>query len=87
MDMTLFNSTVPVITTELQQASSHFRGSQTAFRRARSTLMASPQIAQGPRPLRGSLDPSLSRDSLASSSSLESDVDLEIQSYHRGSVE
>ena len=87
MDMTIFNSTTPVVTTDLQQTSSHFRASQTAA--LNSTPMGSPQIAAayGPRPVRGSLDLSLSRDILAFGSSLESDVDPETQSYRRGSVE
>ena len=91
MDKTLFNSTLPVIITDLQQASSQFRASQTAARRAKSTPMAGFQFAsaaaKGLHPTRGSLDSSLSQDSLASSSTLESDVDPEIQSDHRGSVE
>jgi hypothetical protein len=79
MDKTLFNSTLPVIVTNLQQTSTQFRISQIAARQAKSTPVASPQIsdAQGPLPTRRSLNPSFSQDSVASSSSLESDVDPE----------
>ena len=90
MDKTLFNSTLPVIVTDLQQASSQTRVKQIAVRQAKSMPMAIPQIAaaQGLGPRRGSLDPSFLRDSLASSSSsLESEVHPEIQSYYGGSVE
>ncbi|KAI9456052.1 hypothetical protein BJY52DRAFT_609261 [Lactarius psammicola] len=82
MDKTLFNSTLPVIVTGLQQTSSHFRASQTAARRVESTPMASSQFAgaavKGPHPTRVSLGPALSQDYLPSGSSLESDVDPEI---------
>ncbi|KAH8980149.1 hypothetical protein EDB86DRAFT_3088116 [Lactarius hatsudake] len=78
MDKTLFNSTLPVIITDLQQASSQFRAGQTAARQVKSTdrPMASLQLAaaQGPRPTRDSLDSS-SLGSL-SSSVLRTDVDL-----------
>ncbi|KAI9456054.1 hypothetical protein BJY52DRAFT_609374 [Lactarius psammicola] len=81
MDKTLFNSTLPVIVTDLQQASSQSRANQTAARQAKSTPMASFPFAaaQGPHPTRGSLDPSLSQDSLTSSSRPEPDVDPEIR--------
>jgi hypothetical protein len=66
MDKTLFNSTLPVIITELVQASSH------AARQAKSTPMASFQIAPEQGQPRGSLDSSLSSlDSLTSRSSPE----------------
>jgi hypothetical protein len=82
MDKTLFNSTLPVIITNLQQTSVQLRTSQTTARQVKSTPVADLQIAdaQGPFPTRGSLNPSFSQDSLASSSSLESDVDPESQS-------
>ncbi|KAH9022351.1 hypothetical protein EDB83DRAFT_85428 [Lactarius deliciosus] len=87
MDRTLFNSTLPVIITDLQQASSHSVANQTP-RRAKSTHMANLQFvgAQWSHHGRGSLDPSLSLDSLASGLGPESDVDPETQSDHRGSV-
>jgi hypothetical protein len=89
MDKTLFNSTLPVVITDLQLGSSQLRAIQTAARQDKSTPMASPQIAaaQGPGPARGALNPSFSRDSLASTSSLESEVHPEIQSYHRRGLE
>jgi hypothetical protein len=81
MDKTLFNSTLPVIITDLQQASSHFRGGETAARQPKSTPMASLQFTavHEPGPMRGSLDLSSSRDSLASSSSPEPEGDPDIQ--------
>ncbi|KAI9456050.1 hypothetical protein BJY52DRAFT_608952 [Lactarius psammicola] len=87
MDKTVFNQTLPVIINDLQQASPQFRASQIAVRQVRSTPVASLQFAAplGSRPTRGSLDPSLPQDSLASISSPESDIDIEIQSDHGGS--
>ena len=91
MDKSLFNSTLPVIITDLQQASSQFRASQTAARQAKSTPMASFQVAaaKGPHPMRGPPDPSSSQDSraLASSSSPEPDADPEIQLENGDGVE
>ncbi|KAH9024884.1 hypothetical protein EDB85DRAFT_1985652, partial [Lactarius pseudohatsudake] len=84
MDKTLFNSTLPVITTDLQQASSQFRAGQTAARQVKSTdpPMASLQLAaaQGPRPTRDSLDSSSSLGSLSFSSSSvpRADVDPDL---------
>ncbi|KAH9025928.1 hypothetical protein EDB84DRAFT_1273296 [Lactarius hengduanensis] len=86
MDKTLFNSTLPVIITDLQQASSQFRAGQTAARQVKSTdpPMASLQLAaaQGPRPTRDSLDSSSSLGSLSFSSSsvLRADVDPDVPS-------
>ncbi|KAH9007863.1 hypothetical protein EDB83DRAFT_2532463 [Lactarius deliciosus] len=86
MDKTLFNSTLPVIITDLQQASSQFRVGQTAARQVKSTdpPMASLQLAaaQGPRPTRDSLDSSSSLGSLSFSSSSvpRADVDPEVPS-------
>ncbi|KAH9025924.1 hypothetical protein EDB84DRAFT_361518 [Lactarius hengduanensis] len=88
MDKTLFNSTLPTTISDLQQASSQFRTSRPAARRAKPlfTAIASRQFAAalGPHPTRSSLDPSesesLSQGSLAPSSSPESDVDPETQS-------
>ncbi|KAH8997061.1 hypothetical protein EDB83DRAFT_2606938 [Lactarius deliciosus] len=83
---TLFNSTLPVIITDLQQASSQFRAGQTAARQVKSTdpPMESLQLtaAQGPRPTRDSLDSSSSLGSLSFSSSsvLRADVDPEVPS-------
>ncbi|KAH9018331.1 hypothetical protein EDB85DRAFT_2276660 [Lactarius pseudohatsudake] len=81
MDKTLFNSTLPVIVTDLQQASSQFRASQTAARQVKSTdpPMASLQLAaaQGPRPTRDSLDSSSSLGSLSFSSSSVPRADLD----------
>lgn len=90
MDKTLFNSTLPVIITNPQQASTPLRTSQTAARQVKSMPMASLQIAdaQGLLPTtRGSLNPSFSQDSLASNLSLEFDVDPENQSNPESSVE
>ncbi|KAH8980069.1 hypothetical protein EDB92DRAFT_2094657 [Lactarius akahatsu] len=89
MDKTVFNQTLPVVITDLRQASSHFTVDQTTARRAKSTHMASLRFAdaQGSHFTRGSLDPSLSRDSLASGSGPGSVVYPEIQSDHRDSVE
>jgi outer membrane protein TolC len=89
MDKTLFNSTLPVIITDLQQASSHFRADQTAARQAKSTPMESLRFtaAYERGPTRGSLDSSSSRDSLASSSSLAPDVDPEIRLENSGRVD
>jgi len=89
MDNTLFNSTLPVIITDLHQASSHFNGSQTAARQAKSTPMRSLQFTEAhePGPTRGSLDSSSSRDSLASSLSLAPVVDPEIRLENGGCVD
>ncbi|KAH8980070.1 hypothetical protein EDB92DRAFT_307367 [Lactarius akahatsu] len=78
MDKTLFNSTLPVIVTDLQQASK-FRAGQTTARQARSMIGASLQFtpAQGPHPSRSSLAPSSPQDSLASSSSPKPDADCQ----------
>ncbi|KAI9433156.1 hypothetical protein H4582DRAFT_2131786 [Lactarius indigo] len=45
MDKTVFNQTLPVVITDLQQASSHFAANQTASRQAKSTHMTSLQFA------------------------------------------
>ena len=91
MDKTLFNTTLPVVITDLQQASSQLRPTQIAARQAKSKRMDDLQFsaAQWPRTTRGSLPQSFSRDSLASSSSsLESEVHPDILSYPRaGSLE
>ncbi|KAH9009176.1 hypothetical protein EDB84DRAFT_1211457 [Lactarius hengduanensis] len=92
IDKTLLNPTLPTIVTDIQPASSQssqFRASQPADHPAMSTPMANTQsvTAQGPLFTRGSPDSPLSQNSLASSSSLEPDVDLEVQSDDRGSVE
>ena len=89
MDKTLFNSTLPVIITDLQQASSHFRASQIAARQPKSMPVADLQFtaAQEPGPMRDSLDPSSLRDSLASSSSLTPEVDPEIRLENSYSVD
>ncbi|KAH9052658.1 hypothetical protein EDB87DRAFT_1816244 [Lactarius vividus] len=60
MDNTLFNSTLPVIITDLQQASSQLRARENAARQVKSTatpMMESIQFAatQAPRPTRDSL--------------------------------
>ncbi|KAH9025926.1 hypothetical protein EDB84DRAFT_1503464 [Lactarius hengduanensis] len=88
MDKTLFNSTLPIIITDLQQASSQFRANQTVAHPTKSTPAASFQFVavHGPRLTRGSSDSSLSQNSVPSSSSLRPDVDLEIQSNDGGSV-
>ncbi|KAH9015148.1 hypothetical protein EDB83DRAFT_2224576, partial [Lactarius deliciosus] len=88
MDKTLFNSTLPVVVTDLQQASK-FRAGQTAARQAKSMLGASLQFtpAQGPHSSRSSLAPSSPQDSLASSSSPEPDADREIRVEIGDSVE
>ncbi|KAH8980065.1 hypothetical protein EDB92DRAFT_1805959 [Lactarius akahatsu] len=93
MDKTLFNSTLPVIITDLQQASSQFRAGQTAARQVKSTdpPMASLQLAaaQGPRPTRDSLDSSSSLGSLSFSSSSvpRADVDPEVPSENGTGVD
>lgn len=82
MDKTLFNSTLPVVITDLQQASSHSRAAaRQAAKSTTPTGMASLQLAAAHRPrpshtARGSssLRSSSSRDTLASSSSLEPDA-------------
>ncbi|KAH8977600.1 hypothetical protein EDB86DRAFT_3091859 [Lactarius hatsudake] len=88
VDKTLFNSTLPVVVTDLQQASK-FRAGQTAARQAKSILGDSLQFtpAQGPHPSRSSLAPSSPHDSLASSSSPEPDADREIRVEIGESVE
>ncbi|KAH9018332.1 hypothetical protein EDB85DRAFT_110806 [Lactarius pseudohatsudake] len=88
MDKTLFNSTLPIIITDLQQASSQFRENQTVAHPTKSTPAASFRIVavQGPRSSRGSSNSSLSQNSMPPSSSLRPDVDLEIQSNDGGSV-
>ncbi|KAI9433162.1 hypothetical protein H4582DRAFT_1989289 [Lactarius indigo] len=89
MDKTLFNSTLPVVITDLHQASSQFRANQTADHPTKSGSAASFQCVavQGPCPARGSPDSSLSQNSLPSNSSLGADVDIEIRSGDRGDVE
>ncbi|KAH9168527.1 hypothetical protein EDB89DRAFT_1574421 [Lactarius sanguifluus] len=82
MDKTLFNSTLPVIITDLHQPS-QFRASQTAARQVKSTdpPMASLQLAaaQEPRPTRDSLDSSsLGSLSFSSSPVPRDDVDPEV---------
>jgi len=83
MDKTLFNSTIPVIITDLQQASAQFAPHQV------KTPMTGPQIAdaQGQRPTRGSLDPSFLQDSLASNPVPDPGVDPAIRSNQGGSAE
>ncbi|KAH8980152.1 hypothetical protein EDB86DRAFT_2813917 [Lactarius hatsudake] len=82
MDKTLFNSTLPVIITDLPQSSSQFRENQTVAHPTKSTPAASSQFVavQGPRRTRGSPDSSLSQNSLPSSSSLGPGAGLEMQS-------
>ncbi|KAH9058881.1 hypothetical protein EDB83DRAFT_1008437 [Lactarius deliciosus] len=87
MDKTLFNSTLPVIITDLQQASSQFRARETAARQVKSsgTPMVSLQLAatQGPHPMREFLNSSSSSlGSMSPSSSLvpRADVDPEVPS-------
>ncbi|KAI9430480.1 hypothetical protein H4582DRAFT_2103756 [Lactarius indigo] len=72
MDKTLFNSTLPVVITDLHQASSQFRANQTADHPTKSTSAASFQCVAN---------------SLPSNSSLGADVDIEIRSGDRGDVE
>jgi len=80
MDKTLFNSTLPVIITDLKPASSHFR--------AKSTPMASQfTAAHESGPTRGSLDSSRDSESLASSSSPEPEVDPDIRLENGGCVD
>ncbi|KAH9168528.1 hypothetical protein EDB89DRAFT_2202879 [Lactarius sanguifluus] len=88
MDKTLFNSTLPIIITDLQQASSQFRANQIVAHPTKSTPVASFQsvAVQGPRPTQGSPDSSLSQNSLLSSSGLGPEVDMETQSDDGGSV-
>jgi hypothetical protein len=84
MDKTLFNSTLPVIITELKPASSH------VARQAKSTPMASFQIASAQGQSRGSIDSSLSSlDSLTSRSTPESEFnsDPEIGIENRAGVD
>ncbi|KAI9433155.1 hypothetical protein H4582DRAFT_1008256 [Lactarius indigo] len=89
MDTTLFNSTLPVIITDLEQAASQFRASQAGARQTKSIPGASLRFtpAQGPDPSRSSLAPSSPPGSLASSSSLEPDADREIRLETSDSVE
>ncbi|KAI9433163.1 hypothetical protein H4582DRAFT_2101774 [Lactarius indigo] len=89
MDKTLFNSTLPVVITDLQQASSQFRAGETAARQVKSTgtpisgLQFQVAATQAPHPdTRDFLDSSSSLDSLSSSSSSVSraDDDAEVPS-------
>ncbi|KAH8985039.1 hypothetical protein EDB86DRAFT_3219043 [Lactarius hatsudake] len=81
MDKTLFNSTLPIIITDLQQASSQFRANQTVAHPTKST-----PAVQGPHPTQSSPGSLLSQNALPSSSGLGPDADLEIQSDDGGSV-